>query len=93
MTMNLTTARCKTFNHNLDGPVFIERVKGAIRWVGYFECADCGTKRIDVMMPKTFELVSRHYDYSAAPEYDQSEDRAKAKKFLFSTKLAKRQKD
>ena len=85
--MNLTTARCKTHGHHLDGPVFIEKIKGHTRWVLHAECDDCGTRRIDVMMPHTWELVSRHYDYDNAPNYDKSEDRQKAKAFLLKTRL------
>lgn len=87
MTMNLTTARCKTYGHDLDGPVFREKIKGVIRWVLYADCDRCGTRRIDVMMPNTCELVSRHYDYDNAPEYDKSEDRSKARKFLLRGRL------
>lgn len=89
--MNLTTARCKTYGHDLDGPVFLERVKGVMRWVLHAECTRCGTRRIDVMTPKTCELVSRHYDYDSAPEYDKAEDRAKAKAFLMKAFLQKKQ--
>lgn len=89
--MNLTTARCKTYGHDLDGPVFLERIKGHMRWVLYAECSRCGTKRIDVMTPKTCELISRHYNYDAAPEYDQTEDRRKAKVFFMKEHLQKKQ--
>lgn len=87
--MNLTTAKCKTFGHDLDGPVFVEKIKGVVRWVLHAECDRCGTRRIDVMVPHTFELVSRHYDYDGAPHYDKAEDRAKARKFLLKTRLQK----
>lgn len=84
----ILTARCKVFNHRFDGHVFAETVKQVPRWVGHFECDNCGTRRTDRMMPKSYELVSRDYDYSDAPNYDPSMTKEYARKILYKHMFA-----
>lgn len=77
----LMTARCKVFFHDFDGHVFAETVRGIGRWVGHFECTNCGSERKDIMVPKSMELVSR--DYTPSADYDPTMERSYARKLLF----------
>jgi hypothetical protein len=78
------SAKCRVFRHEWEGAVFIENTPVGVRWVGRFEC-DCGTQRIDFMIPRTFELKSRRYVYP--PDYLTDMDRDTAKKVLFTSMM------
>ena len=85
--MSRNTMACKTFMHRLEGHVFVETIDEQRRWVARLECSTCGTRRVDVMMPQTCELVSRKYEYEGCADYDRSVDRTEAKKALFKLML------
>lgn len=53
---------CRAFIHEiLPSHIFQETVNGVVRWVARSECGRCGTLRKDVMLVKSFLLVSREY--------------------------------
>lgn len=79
------SAPCKVFRHTFDGAVYREGIHGKIRWVGRFECTECGTHRVDVMVAFSCELISRRYFYP--PEYAKGMDRTEAKQWLFKSWL------
>lgn len=81
---NLLSAKCRVFRHEWDGTVYVEATPAGTRWVGRFEC-DCGTQRIDFMMPHSFELTSRKYVYP--PEYQTDMNREQAKVVLFTSMM------
>jgi len=80
------SAPCKVFRHTFDGAVYRERILDHIRWVGRFECTECGTHRIDIMTEVTCELISRRYFYPQ--DYATGMDRTEAKQWLFKQWLA-----
>ena len=53
------SAYCRAFRHALDGHTLQETRRGRIVWVAYLECKDCGTRRVDVMQPHTWQLLYR----------------------------------
>jgi hypothetical protein len=75
------SARCKVFKHDFDGHIFLETIKNSTRWVARLQCTRCGTRRVDVMIPLTCELVSRHYEYPDT--YDTQLEHSDAKRVLF----------
>lgn len=84
-TAKKMTAVCKTFRHDLEGPVYQETVSGVVRWVAYLSCGKCGTLRRDVMTVGTCELVSR--TYSHPEDYDTLMDVSEARKMVFKSLL------
>lgn len=83
----LMTAYCKLFLHKFDGPVFIESIRNETRWVGHLECPQCGSRRTDRMMPKSYELVSRDYEHGVG--YDPTMTHEDAKKIWYGHRLNK----
>lgn len=86
------TVRCQAFRHQFDGHVFLERSRATGRtvWVARLECPRCGTRRVDVMVPETCELISRSYEHS--DEYRDAldtRDRDDAKRIVFTSMLTR----
>lgn len=83
------TAKCKVFKHSWHGHVVAERLPdtGKAVWIARLQCEECGTRRNDVMIPRTCELIGRHYDYTNAPSYDTKMEWLDAKKFLYKSLL------
>lgn len=59
--------RCRAYRHIIDddhGALFQERNSlGRVVWVFRGECPRCGTLRIDTLMPRTDQLISRTYEH------------------------------
>lgn len=91
LTPPVAHLRCRAFSrHDLDGHVFEEqldrRVAGRrLVWVARLECAGCGTQRIDVMMPRSCELISRLYVHPDG--YDGKISPAEARRIIFKHML------
>lgn len=67
--------------HAFDGRVVQQRRDGKVVWVAELECASCGTWRLDVMKPKSCELISRTYEHPS--DYDGRVVPAEARKLLY----------
>lgn len=73
---------CRAFRvHNLDGHTFAEHVGGRNVWVARLTCDRCGTHRIDVMKPRSCELISRLYVHP--DNYDGAMTSAEARKIIY----------
>lgn len=81
----LITAACKLFFHKFDGHVFRETRRSGGRWVGRLECSNCGSHRVDVMMPKTYAVVYREYDHSDL--YDKTMTMEEARKIWYGQRF------
>lgn len=80
-TATLVNVVCRAFKHVFDGHVFQENVNGKTVWVARLECQNgCETKRIDVMKPRSFELLYRSYEHGKS--YDGKLTQAKARKLV-----------
>lgn len=88
---NMISAQCRVFRHAFDGNVYEERLEDSRKkvWVARLECKSCGTRRIDVMVPSTCELISRHYDYSNAEGYNTKLPHPDARRYLFKVMFDK----
>lgn len=79
--------KCRAFRHVFDGNVFQEQVAGRTVWVARLDCGRCGTHRIDIMTPRTCELISRSYVHP--DDYDGMLSPLEARQQLFTSMLAR----
>lgn len=81
--------RCRAFRHVIDdehGALFQERRDGHTVWVFRGECPRCGTRRIDTMTPRSYQLISRVYEHPDG--YDGLLSPQEARAVLYKHKLA-----
>ena len=82
----LAYVKCRAFQkHDLDGIVVKETVNRRKVWIARLQCNSCGTHRIDVMKPKTTQLLSRAYIHP--DDYDGSLSTADARRILYKHML------
>lgn len=58
--------RCLMLGHAWeDAPIFETTLENGLRaWKQDLTCGSCGTKRFDVLEPKTFDVWRRHYEWT-----------------------------